>query len=36
LAAGFDGKQLLVLGGAYNFTAEGIVDFDPVTGKEKR
>ena len=26
LAASFDGKRLFVLGGAYNFTADGIVD----------
>jgi hypothetical protein len=35
LAASFDGKQLYILGGHYNFKAEGIVDFDPLTGKDK-
>lgn len=36
LAASWNGKQLYVLGGSYNFTADGIVDFNPKTGKEIR
>lgn len=36
LASSWDGKQLYLLGGNYNFTDVGIVDVDPITGKEKR
>lgn len=35
LAASWDGKQIYIIGGAYNFTDEGIVDFDPKSGKAK-
>lgn len=35
LASSWDGKQIYVLGGHYNFTDEGIVDYDPKTGKSK-
>ena len=36
LASSFDGKQLYILQGSYNFTEDGIVDFNPMTGKEIR